>query len=55
MDTIIKPESPRQEIRRMKLVARHFERLSAASRLYLAAHLLNTTQAELERRGFHVR
>lgn len=55
MDTITKPESPRQEIARMQRVVRHFDRLSAASRLYLAARLLNTTQHELERRGFYVR
>lgn len=48
-------ETPRQEIRRMQLVVRHFSKLSAASREYLAARLLHTTQGELRRRGFSVR
>lgn len=53
--TTTETETPRQEIHRMGLVVRHFERLSAASREYLAARLLNTTQGELRRRGFFVR
>lgn len=48
-------ETPLQEIRRMKLVVRHFEKLSVHSREYLAARLLGTTQADLNRRGFYVR